>query len=235
MELLTHLLPVGPLHLDTWHLNEATAQLTLRVTSTQSLGHCPVCQFPTRRIHSHYARTVADLPWATYRVVLPLNVRKFFCANGRCRRRIFTARLPQLVAPWARRTQRLAHLRAQQSELAEAIALTEDFAQLVRQRQGVQLDPWLERAAKSTLGMFQRFAQGLRDDYAAVKAGMTLPWSTGPVEGHMNRLKMLKRQMFGRARLDLLSRRFLLAPRQVQGHGQRPQKPAETPAPPAAA
>jgi transposase len=575
MELLTHLLPVGPLHLDTWHLNEATAQLTLRVTSTQSLGHCPVCQFPTRRIHSHYARTVADLPWATYRVVLQLNVRKFFCANGRCRRRVFTERLPQLVAPWARRTQRLAQwlapiavalggtagarlshglsgavsrntllrvvrrlplptratptvlgvddwayrkrqtygtilidlerhhpvallpdrdagtlaqwltahpgvqiiardrakayadgarqgapqatqvadrfhlmqnvaealeqvcsahsqaltavseamrqtpirrpdgsmalpipppppaptaqelatqrrarrlalyeqvwalhrqgwsgeaiarqlgmgratvfrylhtptfperqgrcdrgtsllnaykdylvqrwnagcrdtrqlcaeirprgyrgsyptvarytqrlrqiqgmtprqrlireplpavseprqppltarraawlvlrredqrtagesqqltqLRAQQSELAEAIALTEDFAQLVRQRQGAQLDPWLERAAKSTLGVFQRFAQGLRDDYAAVKAGMTLPWSTGPVEGHINRLKMLKRQMFGRARLDLLSRRFLLAPRQVQGHGQHSQKPAETPAPPAAA
>ena len=124
-------------------------------------------------------------------------------------------------------SQQLTQLRAQPGELADAITLTEDFAQLVRQRQGAQLDPWLERAAQSTLGVFQRFAQGLRDDYAAVKAGMTLPWSTGPVEGHINRLKMLKRQMFGRARLDLLSRRFLLAPRRAQRPEPRPQSPAE--------
>jgi transposase len=132
-------------------------------------------------------------------------------------------------------SQQLTQLRAQQGELAEAIALTEDFAQLVRQRQGAQLDPWLERAAQSTLGVFQRFAQGLRDDYAAVKAGMTLSWSTGPVEGHINRLKMLKRQMFGRARLDLLSRRFLLAPRRAQRPEPHPQQPMEAPAQPAAA
>jgi transposase len=81
----------------------------------------------------------------------------------------------------------------------------------------------------------QRFAPGLRDDYAAVKAGVTLRWSNGPVEGHITRLKMLKRQMFGRARLDLLSRRFLLAPRQAQEHGQCLQEPAETPAQSAAA
>ena len=124
-------------------------------------------------------------------------------------------------------SQQLTQLRAQPGELAEAITLTEDFVQLIRQRQGAQLDPWLERAAQSALGVFQRFAQGLRDDYAAVKAGMTLPWSTGPVEGHINRLKMLKRQMFGRARLDLLSRRFLLAPRCAPRPTPRPQAPAE--------
>jgi transposase len=50
----------------------------------------------------------------------------------------------------------------------------------------------------------QRFAKGLRDDDDAVKAGVTLPWNTGPVESHIPRLKMLKRQMFGRAKLDLL-------------------------------
>jgi transposase len=57
----------------------------------------------------------------------------------------------------------------------------------------------------------QRFANRLRDDDGAVKAGVTLPWSNGPVEGHINRLKTLKRQMFGRAGLDLLQQRFLLA------------------------
>jgi hypothetical protein len=57
----------------------------------------------------------------------------------------------------------------------------------------------------------RRFAKGLREAAAAVQAAVTLPWSQGPIEGHSNRLKMLKRQMFGRARLDLLARRFLLA------------------------
>ena len=117
-------------------------------------------------------------------------------------------------------------LRAQPGELAEAITLTEDVAQLIRQRQGAQLDPWWERAAQRTLEAFRRFTQGWRDDDAAVNAGMTLPWSTGPVEGPMNRLNMLKRQMCGRARLDLLSRRFLLAPR-VQRPAPHPQAPAE--------
>ena len=124
-------------------------------------------------------------------------------------------------------SQQLTRLRAQPGALAEAITLTADFVQLIRQRQGAPLDPWWERAAQSTLGVFRRFAQGLRDDYAAVKAGMTLPWSTGPVEGHINRLKMLKRQMFGRARLALLSRRFLLAPRHAQRPEPCPQAPAE--------
>src|SRR5262249_29517065 len=101
-----------------------------------------------------------------------------------------------------------------------------DFAQLVRQRQPTQLDPWLQRATTSTLEALQRFAMGLYEDYAAVKAGVTLPWSTSPVEGHINRLKMLKRQMFGRARLDLLSRRFVLAPR--GGQGQAAGQPASS-------
>jgi transposase len=72
----------------------------------------------------------------------------------------------------------------------------------------------------------QRFAQGLRDDYAAVKAGVTVPWSNGPVEGHINRLKLLKRQMFGRAHLDLLGRRLLRAPRERQAHTVGAREPA---------
>jgi transposase len=108
-----------------------------------------------------------------------------------------------------------AQLHAQQAEVAEAIDLAQDFTQLLRQRQPEQLDPWLARAAKSTLEALQRFAKGLCEDYAAVKAGVTLPWSTGPVEGPINRLKMLKRQRFGRARLELLSRRFVLVPGQI--------------------
>jgi len=121
-------------------------------------------------------------------------------------------------------TQQLTALRAQQAEVAEAMDLAQDFATLVRQRQPTQLDPWLQRATTSAVDAMRRFATGLYEDYEAVKAGVTLPWSSGPVEGHINRLKMLKRQMFGRARLDLLSRRFLLAPRDRQARVPSPQE-----------
>jgi transposase len=127
----------------------------------------------------------------------------------------------------AAEAQQLTQLHAQSAGVAEAIDLAQDFTQLVRQRQPAPLDPWLKRATSSTLEALQRFAKGLYEDYEAVKAGVTLPWSSGPVEGHINRLKMLKRQMFGRAHLDLLSRRFVRAPRagQTQTPGQRASAP----------
>ena len=124
-------------------------------------------------------------------------------------------------------TQQLAQLRAQSAEVAEAIDLAQDFAQLVRQRQPASLDPWLQRATTSALEALQRFASGLREDYEAVKAGVTLPWSTSPVEGHINRLKMLKRQMFGRARLALLSCRFVRTPGERQAQAAGPRAPAQ--------
>jgi transposase len=124
--------------------------------------------------------------------------------------------------------QQLTQLRAQQAEVAEAIDLAQDFATLVRQRQPDQLDPWLTRATTSALEAMQRFATGLRDDYEAVKAGVTLPWSTGPVEGHINRLKMLKRQMFGRAHLDLLGHRFLETPRARETQSVGPRASGQT-------
>jgi transposase len=106
--------------------------------------------------------------------------------------------------------QQRARLQAQEGALAEAIALTQDFAALVRQRQPDQLATWLERATASGLQAFTSLANGLRADYDAVKAGVTLMWSTGPVEGQINRLKMLKRQMYGRAGIGLLRQRVLL-------------------------
>jgi transposase len=112
--------------------------------------------------------------------------------------------------------QQLTQLHAQSPAVAEAIDLAQALATLVRQRQPTQLDPWLTRATTSPVEAMRRFATGLAEDYAAVKAGVTLPWSTSPVEGHINRLKMLKRQMFGRACLDLLSRRFVRARREGQ-------------------
>ena len=96
------------LRLDACQVDSPAAQITLRVRSTQATASCPLCATPARRLHSDYGRTLADLPWAQYRVYLQLRVRKWFCRNRACRRRIFTERLPTVAAPWARRTLRLA-------------------------------------------------------------------------------------------------------------------------------
>ncbi|HSF30318.1 MAG TPA: transposase [Candidatus Tectomicrobia bacterium] len=108
-------------------------------------------------------------------------------------------------------TQPLAHLESQHRDLAEAIALAQDFRAIVRQRQADRFEDWLARAVVSGVAPLRRFALGLRADDEAVRASLRLPWSDGPVEGQISRLKMLQRAMFGRAKMDLLSRRFLLA------------------------
>lgn len=94
--------------------------------------------------------------------------------------------------------------------LTIAVHLTQQFIEMVRTRLPEQLDPWLSDATTSSLSSFARFAQGIREDYAAVKAALTLSWSNGQVEGQINRLKTLKRQMYGRASFDLLNRRLVL-------------------------
>ena len=81
----------------------------------------------------------------------------------------------------------------------------------MRDRAPDRLDPWLTHAADGTVQRLRRFAKRLSADYDAVRAALTLAWSNGPVEGQISRLKALKRQMYGRANLDLLERRFLLA------------------------
>lgn len=79
--------------------------VTLRMTTSTSI--CPDCHKLASRIHSHYTRTLADLPWGNYIVRLYLHVRKFFCTFDDCTRRIFTERLPDVAASYARRTARL--------------------------------------------------------------------------------------------------------------------------------
>jgi transposase len=105
----------------------------------------------------------------------------------------------------------LADLRRHAPELDEAIELAEEFTGLIRDGAPGRLDPWLKRARDSTIRQLQSFAKRLQDDYAAVQAAVALPWSNGQTERQVNRLKTLKRQMYGRANLDLLERRFLLA------------------------
>jgi transposase len=70
----------------------------------------------------------------------------------------------------------------------------------------------MDRVRADDLPALHSFVTGLRHDLAAVTAGLTLPWSNGPTKGTVNRIKMLKRKMFGRAGFPLLRKRILLAP-----------------------
>ena len=96
-------------------------------------------------------------------------------------------------------------------EIATAQELSLDFLTLVRERRVGELREWLIKAARSGLAEFRRFARGLTTDLNAVKAALSYEWSQGQVEGQVHRLKMIKRQMYGRAKLDLLRARVLHA------------------------
>jgi transposase len=97
------------------------------------------------------------------------------------------------------------------ASLADARRLTQDFAKMVRDLEGEKLDEWLEEAEARGAPAMRRFAAGLRKDLAAVRAGLTETWSNGPVEGFVNKLKLLKRQGYGRSGFDLLRARMLAA------------------------
>ena len=105
----------------------------------------------------------------------------------------------------------LAGLRQQAPELDQAVTLAEEFTGMVRDHAPDRLDPWLQRAGNSAVRQLQGFAKRLKADYNAVRAGMALAWSNGQTEGQANRLKLVKRQMYGHASFDLLRRRVLLA------------------------
>jgi transposase len=81
--------------------------------------------------------------------------------------------------------------------------------QMIREQTGHQLDAWLGEVEASHLPELESIARGIQQDKAAVLAGLTLPYSNGPVEGHVNRLKLMKRSMYGRAKLHLLRQRVL--------------------------
>ena len=93
--------------------------------------------------------------------------------------------------------------------LAIAADLATRFLAMLRERAEGALDPWLAEAAGSTCGEFRRFAASLRKDAAAVSAAFTSPWSNGQLEGQINRVKVIKRVVYGRAKFDLLARRIL--------------------------
>ena len=103
----------------------------------------------------------------------------------------------------------LRQLRQASPEIEAVYQLVEAFLSMVRERKGEQLDAWLANVEASHLEAFEAFVTGVQKDKDAVLAGLTLPWSNGPLEGNVNRLKLIKRSMYGRAEFDLLKVRVL--------------------------
>src|SRR5229473_5961696 len=97
------------------------------------------------------------------------------------------------------------------AELASARQLAQHFLRLVRERRGRELDEWVADVRTTGPPELRGFSRNLQHDWAAVHAGLTERWSSGSVEGNVNKVKVTKRQMFGRARFDLLRKRVLLA------------------------
>jgi transposase len=123
----------------------------------------------------------------------------------------------QLSFDWVRRPEkrtveaqsRLDKIRGASPDLTAALDLADDFAALIRKRTTSTLTEWLLRAEASACPEVRQFAEGIRRDESAVNAAITTRWSNGPVEGHVNRLKTIKRQMFGRAGFSLLKARVV--------------------------
>jgi transposase len=108
------------------------------------------------------------------------------------------------VNEWTWRRNALVH-----PDLESAYCLTQDFLQMLRKREGERLDTWLTKVQESELPELQSFAHGVDQDKAAVQAGLTLPINNGQTEGHVTRIKLLKRMMYGKAGFALLRQRVL--------------------------
>jgi transposase len=96
-------------------------------------------------------------------------------------------------------------------EIARANALIQTFLSMVRERRGDALKAWMAEATHSGIAALARFARGLQNDLSAISAGLTLEWSNGVTEGQSHRLKLVKRQGYGRAGFALFRQRVLQA------------------------
>ena len=108
VNLISCLLPdPAVVRLETWDTEHAPPTITLTLISRSRPAPCPLCSQRAKRTHSCYKRALSDLSWSEHGVAVQLRVRKLFCDNAKCERRIFTERLPGVAAPWARKTARL--------------------------------------------------------------------------------------------------------------------------------
>jgi transposase len=172
-------------------------------------------------VHRELSAEGVGLSYATVRRYLTQRLGR----AGKVRPRVNAAK-PKPVPPpsprqlsfdWVRRPEkrtveaqtRLDAIRALNSDLTIALDLADEFVALIRKRSTGTLTEWLSRAEVSPCPEVRNFAEGIRGDESAVNAAATMRWSNGPVEGQVNRLKTIKRQMYGRAGFALLKARVV--------------------------
>jgi transposase len=133
---LTTLLLPGPSCLHLTDISTSAAGISLDLTATRGAVACPSCSVESDHLHSLYQRTVADLPWAGVPVTLHLHVRRFLCRHPACPRATFSEPLPEVVAPSARRSLRLAN---EQRQLG--LQSGGEMAARIATRQGMPVSP----------------------------------------------------------------------------------------------
>lgn len=158
---------------------------------------------------------------AVIRWVRPWRKRVSISAAARDQRSTIVTPSPRQAAWWLLKADEenkpeeqvfIQELMRRESDIRTVRQLAQSFQQIVRQRLEPQLDAWRAEVQESAIAELKRFADGLMADEAAVREALKSEWSNGQVEGQVNRLKLIKRQMFGRAKFDLLRLRVLYAP-----------------------
>lgn len=178
-------------------------------------------QINASQLHRDLVSRGVRLSYATVRRFLTKRLGRV----GRVRPRVNAAKPKSIPPPsprqlsfeWVRRPEkrsaeaqaRLEAIRRASPDLTGALDLANEFAALIRKQSTGTLKDWLSRAEVSPCPEVRHFAEGIRRDESAVTAAVTTHWSNGPVEGHVNRLKTIKRQMYGRAGFALLKARVV--------------------------
>lgn len=176
------------------------------------------CRKGVQLLHELQARGYRGSTRAIYSYLALLNASGDAAPQAATAQEPFSARravwllIQDLQKLDAAQQQHLAFIRQASPQVEQAYQLAQAFTQMLRQRQGQLLDDWLQEANTSGLPELRQFAAGIQRDKAAVQAGLTLSYSNGLVEGHINRLKLIKRSMYGRANFDLLRQRVLCSP-----------------------
>ena len=194
--------PYMPYLIRRWREGSTDSRQLWREIEAQGYAHSArtVCRFITRLRRAAEAGQAPETQTSPYTRLQGPSVRALSCT---------------WMCPEAKRSpdaqMYVDQLTALDPSIAQAYQLSQAFLALVRERRGDELEMWMTEAMKSGSEALARFAHGLQEDLAAVKAELTLPWSNGPVEGQITRLKLLKRQGYGRAGFSLLRQRVMQA------------------------
>jgi len=192
--------PYMPFLIRRWREGISDSRQLWRAIQAQGYAHSArtVCRFITRLRHAAEADQAPEARTSPYTR-----------SQGPSARAVSFA----LVCPAAKRCLEAQTYVDQLGEvdtgMARAHVLIQAFLTMVRERRGADLEAWRAEAMDSGIDELARFARGLQEDLAAVTAGLTLAWSNGVTEGQIHRLKLVKRQGYGRAGFALLRQRIL--------------------------